>query len=177
MDVERHCMLYWDIDAMRSKLPFRLSKIWQPNLKGWMETFSNHALKILQEQIQTAVNYKVEVIHSSLSWKVSRKEICSENFCIVSRKEPHNNSSLNPLGAGIFNAWSTHDTSAVICIERVCNPGRHCQGIKGQISCVKGQEGNLTRGKMRDLVGIWPPKPTLKITRGSVLLGSQLGSN
>ena len=130
MDVERHCMLYWDIDAMRSKLPFRLSKIWQPNLKGWMETFSNHALKILQEQIQTAVNYKVEVIHSSLSWKVSRKEICSENFCIVSRKEPHNNSSLNPLGAGIFNAWSTHDTSAVIYIERVCNPGRHCQGIK-----------------------------------------------
>ena len=88
---------------MRSKLPFRLSKIWQPNLKGWMETFSNHALKILQEQIQTAVNYKVEVIHSSLSWKVSRKEICSENFCIVSRKEPHNNNSLNPLGAGIFN--------------------------------------------------------------------------
>ena len=35
-----------------------------------------------------------------------------------------------------------HDTNAVICIERVCNPGRHCQGIKGQISCVKGQEGN-----------------------------------
>ena len=132
---------------MRSKLPFRLSKIWQPDLKGWMETFSNHALSILQEQIQTAVNYKVEVIHSSLSWKVSRKEICSENVCIVSRKEPHSNNSLNPLGAGIFNAWSTHDTSAVICTERVCNPGRHCQGIKGQISCVKGQEGNLTRGE------------------------------
>ena len=28
-----------------------------------------------------------------------------------------------------------------------------------------------------DLVGVWPPKLTLKITRGSVLLGSKLGSN
>ena len=118
-------------------------------------------------------------IHSSLSWKVSKKEICSENFCIVSRKEPHNNSSLNPLGAGIFNAWSTqtHDTSAVICIERVCNPGRHCQGIKRSDKLCKRAGRKPNKGEMRDLVGIWPPKPTLKITRGSVLLGSQLGSN
>ena len=27
------------------------------------------------------------------------------------------------------------------------------------------------------LVGVWPPKLTMKITRGNVLLGSQLGSN
>ena len=73
-------------------------------MKACMENFINQALSLLLEQIQAAVNYKVEVIHSSLSWKVTRKEICSEKFRIVSRKEPHNNSSLNPLGAGIFNA-------------------------------------------------------------------------
>ena len=94
MDVERHCRLQWGIAEMRGKLPFRLSKIWQPDLKGCMETFSNHAFSLLQEQIQDAVNYKVEVIHSSLSWKVTRKEICSEKFRIVSSKEPHNNSKL-----------------------------------------------------------------------------------
>ena len=94
MDVERHRRLQWDIAEMGGKLPFRLSKIRQPDLKRCMETFSNHALSLLQEQIQDAVNYKVEVLHSSFSWKVTRKEICSEKFRIVSRKEPHNNSKL-----------------------------------------------------------------------------------
>ena len=63
MDVERHLRLQWGIAEMRGKLPFRLSKIQQPDLKGCMETFSNLAFSLLQQQIQDAVNYmyKVEV--------------------------------------------------------------------------------------------------------------------
>jgi hypothetical protein len=56
MDVERHRRLQWDLAEMRGKLPLRLSKIRQPDLKACTETFSDHALSLLHQQIQQAVN-------------------------------------------------------------------------------------------------------------------------
>ena len=61
-------------------------------------------------------------------------------------------------------------------LQRLRNPGRHCEGIKSDKLCKRaGRKPN--KGENARLVGIWPPKLTLKITRGSVLLGSKLGSN
>ena len=90
LDTEQHRRLRFEKGKVVGKLTTRLRNIRQPDMRACTEQFSENAVSILQGEIADALNYKVEVEESGVSWTViiTRKQIeslsdASRTVCFI----------------------------------------------------------------------------------------------